>query len=82
MEEYKSPLTCTSANVSGQSTLATTTDILAQFGKRSHIIKRVVDDGPRAGAASTVVRIIGKNIEVLREGSISTFALLAAAGKK
>jgi len=82
MAEYNAPLTCTSANVSGLLALATPAAILTQFGERASMVERVIDDGPRAGAASTVVRIIGNELDIIREGSISAAALLAAAGKK
>ncbi len=71
MTEYQAPLTCTSANVSGASTLPTVGEILQQFGPRAHMIDEVHDDGPRKGLASTVVQVIDESVEVLREGAIS-----------
>lgn len=68
--EHDAPLTCTSANVSGEPPLPTPAEILAQFGERAGMIDRVIDDGPRSGAPSTVVRIFGDEIEILREGAI------------
>lgn len=64
------PLTCTSANVHGEPTLHTVTEIVEQFGERKNVITRVIDDGKREGQASTVVRCIGDRLEVLREGVI------------
>lgn len=71
MEEHDAPLTCTSANVSGSPTLQTPSEILQQFGAQASMITEIIDDGPRKGLASTVVRVIGDEVTVLREGEIS-----------
>lgn len=71
MEEYDAPLTCTSANVSGAPTFATPGEILQQFGEKAQMIDEIHDDGSRKGLASTVVRVIGDTVTVLREGVIS-----------
>jgi L-threonylcarbamoyladenylate synthase len=71
MEKHNAPLTCTSANVSGLSTLGTPSEILQQFGAKANMVTKIMDDGPRKGLASTVVRVIGDIVEVLREGEIS-----------
>lgn len=71
MAECNAPLTCTSANVSGLATLPTVGEILQQFGPRSQMITKVVDDGPRKGLASTIVRVVGDEVAILREGDIS-----------
>lgn len=71
MEKYDAPLTCTSANVSGAPTLGTVGEILQQFGEKASMITTVVDDGPRKGLASTIVRVIDDEITILREGEIS-----------
>ena len=71
MTEYNAPLTCTSANVSGLATLSTVGEILQQFGPQAKKITEIVDDGPRKGLASTIVRIIDDEITILREGDIS-----------
>ncbi len=70
MEENNAPLTCTSANVSGASTLSTTGEILQQFGPRAFMITKVIDGGPRKGLASTIVRVLDTKLTVLREGDI------------
>lgn len=75
MDMYKAPLTCTSANVSGMETKNTPEEILMQFGEKAEMIDDVVDDGPRAGVSSTVIKVIGDQIEILREGAISRVAL-------
>ncbi|MFT7507322.1 MAG: L-threonylcarbamoyladenylate synthase [Acidimicrobiales bacterium] len=71
MEEYDSPLTCTSANVSGAPTFATPGEILQQFGEKAQMINEIHDDDSRKALASTVVRVVGDTVTVLREGSIS-----------
>lgn len=71
MAEYNAPLTCTSANVSGASPENTPEAILAQFGDRASLIDRVLDDGPRSGVASIVVKVVGDSVEIIREGAIS-----------
>lgn len=82
MAEHDAPLTCTSANVSGAPTLSTPGEILQQFGPKANLIDEIIDDGPRKGLASTVVRVIGGEVTVLREGEISEWdikkALMAA----
>lgn len=71
MEQHQAPLTCTSANVSGAPTLPTVGEILQQFGSRALLITDVIDDGPRKGLASTIVRVVGDNVTFLREGTVS-----------
>lgn len=71
MRENNAPLTCTSANVSGSPTLQTPDEILQQFGAKAGMITQIIDDGPRKGLASTVVRVMGDDVTVLREGEIS-----------
>lgn len=66
------PLTCTSANLSGMPTLATVPEILAQFGECASVISRVIDDGPRSGTPSTVVRVLDDEVEIIREGAVSS----------
>ncbi|CAN5770294.1 L-threonylcarbamoyladenylate synthase [soil metagenome] len=69
---FKAPYTATSANVSGQPSLHTVSEILEQFGTAAGQIDLVVDDGPRKSALpSTVVRLVGDEIEILREGALS-----------
>lgn len=70
MATYDAPLTCTSANVHGQPTLPTPAEILKQFDDKQKHITRVVDDGPRTGVASTVVKVSEGKVEILRQGSV------------
>jgi len=70
MAKYNAPLTCTSANKSGYPTEATVQAICAQFSAEASLIKEIIDDGPRSGLPSTVVRVSDDKIEILREGAI------------
>ncbi len=66
----------TSANISGQRSLSTAQEVLRELGGR---IDLVLDGGPTLlGRESTVVRIIGDEITVLREAAISRDDILKA----
>jgi L-threonylcarbamoyladenylate synthase len=71
MEEFDAPLTCTSANVHGAPVFSTPGEILQQFGEKAQYIDKITDDGPRKSLATTVVRVIGDTITIIREGDIS-----------
>ncbi len=71
MKENDAPLTCTSANVSGAPTLPTVGEIQQQFGKNFPMITKIIDDGPRKGLASTIVKVIDDEVVILREGDIT-----------
>lgn len=73
--EYETPLTCTSANVSGMSTCASVPEILSQLGDKSTHIKRIIDGGERSGVSSTVVRVHRGKADVLREGAVPAEAI-------
>jgi L-threonylcarbamoyladenylate synthase len=64
------PLTCTSANRHGQPTMMTPQSIVDQFGDKVQMITKIVDDGPRVGQPSTIVRCVDDVVTVLRHGSI------------
>lgn len=73
MQEHNAPLTCTSANVSGLATLTTPESIINQFkvcDKKFVGFSKVIDDGPRSGLPSTVVKIVDDELLLLREGVI------------
>ena len=74
IEEYmvirNAPLTCTSANCHGQPTMMTPQSIVDQFGDKVQMITNIVDDGPRAGQPSTIVRCVDNVVTILRKGSI------------
>ena len=59
------PLVTTSANLHGRPTPATAAEVRAELG-----IDVVIDGGACTGAPSTVVRVDGDDVEVLRQGSI------------
>lgn len=80
MQNNDAPLTCTSANVSGAPTLPSVGEILQQFGRNAHMIRKVIDDGVRKGLASTVVRVVGDTFTVLREGDITEEEIYAKIG--
>ena len=82
MDTFDAPLTCTSANISGSPTLPTVGEILQQFGSRAHTIDTVIDDGPRKSLASTIVRVIGDTVDILREGDISPYSIFTMIGKE
>jgi L-threonylcarbamoyladenylate synthase len=75
MSEHDAPLSATSANISGLPTHESIEEILAQFGERASLISTVIDGGVRNGTPSTVVRVEGEVVEVLREGAISEEAI-------
>lgn len=81
MDTNDAPLTCTSANVSGAPCLSTPQEILQQFGPKAGVITSIIDDGPRKGLASTVVRVMDGQVDILREGSISEREILRAVGR-
>lgn len=64
------PLTCTSANLSGEAPESTPEAILKQLGQEAALITEVYDDGPRTGDPSTVVRCVDEAPEVLRQGPV------------
>ncbi len=66
----------TSANISGRRSLSTAQEVLRELGGR---IDLVLDGGPTLlGRESTVVRIVGDEIAVLREAAISRDDILKA----
>ena len=67
------PLLLTSANASGQPPATTADQVVAQIGDS---IPLLLDDGPtRYGGASTVARVLGNRMEILREGVIERAAM-------
>lgn len=73
-QKHATPLTCTSANVSGLPTLSTPEEIIEQFTLHSPQFAgftTVYDDGPRKAPASTIVRVVDDTLTIIRPGSIS-----------
>jgi protein-tyrosine phosphatase len=67
------PLVLTSANLSGQADAVTAQEVVAALGGE---LALVLDDGPcRYGQPSSVVRIKGKQFEILREGVVGAATL-------
>lgn len=63
------PIVLSSANISGQNDAVTAEQVLESLGDRLHL---VLNDGQsRLGQPSTVVRLQGKKLEVLRQGVVS-----------
>lgn len=67
LAERVGPVAATSANLHGQDTPARAADVGQLFPE----VGVVIDDGPRPGAASTVVSVVDGAAIVLREGPIS-----------
>jgi L-threonylcarbamoyladenylate synthase len=63
------PLAVTSANISGRPTPATCEELHSVFGATVEIY--LCEDGPLAGAESTVVAVSRADVKVLREGQIA-----------
>ena len=69
----EAPLVLTSANLSGKPAQTTAPPVAAQLGDSLPLL---LDDGPtRYGGASTVARVIGNRVEILREGVIERAAM-------
>ncbi|MGI9473343.1 MAG: Sua5/YciO/YrdC/YwlC family protein [Rubripirellula sp.] len=67
------PLVLTSANLSGHETPTTAQGVADQLGDSLPLL---LDDGPtRYGGASTVARVQGNRLEILREGAIERAAM-------
>ena len=62
------PLVSTSANIHGQKTPETISEIRKLF--KPGIVEVFVDDGPRKGKPSTIVDVTGSHPKILRTGSI------------
>lgn len=63
------PITATSANISGMSSLDDPSDVLTSFGDKIDVL---VDGGKtKGGLESTVVDVSGKEPVILREGAIA-----------
>ncbi len=60
-------VTGTSANLSGRPSCRTAAEVVASLDER---IRLVIDGGKLDGKESTVVKVVGETVEVLREGSV------------
>ncbi len=71
------PLVLTSANLSGQGDTVTAEQVVQSLGDS---VGMVLSDGPsRYGQASTVVRVEGNRLEILRSGVLTDSAVLRGA---
>lgn len=70
------PITCTSANIHGKKTPGIISEICMQFKK--HDISVYLDAGKLTGQPSTIVDMTGKQIQIIREGTISERDILDA----
>ena len=74
IKECGGALIGTSANISGRSSLRTAQEVVGELGDR---VDLVVDGGPALlGKESTVLRVLGNESTVVREGAISRDDLL------
>ena len=74
------PLWLTSVNPTGAPPLVDAAEIETQYGEHLALI---VDDGPSPlGTASTVVRVNGRRLQVLREGILSANEVLETAAER
>jgi L-threonylcarbamoyladenylate synthase len=65
------PLISTSANVAGQPSAYRISDLVDQFAGRAALPDLIIDAGPLPKQpASTIVKIVGPELEVIRAGSI------------
>jgi len=69
MRECGSPLATSSANISGQPSVAFSTDIAPELLVKVPAL--VADDSPKSGIASTVIDCTGPEPVVLRQGAIT-----------
>lgn len=72
------PLTCTSANISGQKTLSVISDISMQF--KPGDISVYIDDGTLEEKPSTIIDLTCEKPRVLRKGAISEKQIMDAIG--
>ncbi len=75
-----SPLTATSANLTGQKAPTQADQVIESFG---HKIDLILDAGPtRGGKGSTLIDVTGESPRILRPGAISKEAIWAVLKKK
>lgn len=73
------PLAATSANISGEASPSTSSQVFDQLNGK---IELIIDGGEcKGGISSTVVDCSGEEIKILREGGITTGQIQFALGK-
>lgn len=79
VKEFGKPITSTSANLTGQPTMSSIQEILAQFGEKASMITRIIDGGTLPESKpSTLVDVRGETPLILRVGAISEVAILGS----
>ena len=79
LRKLNEPIVLTSANLSGEAPATSASEARDALGARPDL---VIDDGPASfGKPSTVVRIDGKDVTVLREGAVSKDRLVKGMAK-
>jgi len=73
LRDWSAPITGTSANVSGKPPAATQAEVVAYFGDA---LDCIVPGRCPGGAASTVVDVTGETPGIIREGAVSTSAIM------
>jgi len=78
LREAGRPFAAPSANRFGRISPTTAEAVCKEFGRRTPFL---VDGGPcRCGVESTIIRVVGGRVEILRHGAISQEELASAAG--
>ena len=78
--ELGRPITGTSANISGEPSATTVSEVVRQLGTT---VDFIIDGGPCSGdIPSTVVDVTEEGLHILREGAISKAELEEACGQK
>lgn len=79
VKEFGKPITSTSANLTGEPTMSSVQEILAQFGEKASMVTRVIDGGTLLQSVpSTIVDVRGDTPVIIRAGAISEVAILEA----
>ncbi len=77
VKKLGTPITTTSANVSGRPSCYTVLEVMAQFGKRKIKPDIIIAGGKlKRGRISTVVDLSGPEVKILRAGSIPAGKIL------
>lgn len=66
VQELGAPIVTTSANLSGEDPIGNPDEIVRQFGKQLDLI---IDGGVLATDVSSVISLVGDQVEILREGA-------------
>lgn len=72
IKEFNSPLTTTSANISGKKETYSAQEVYEMFQNQTFQPDLIIDvpENPQRNKPSTIVRIVEERVEVLREGEI------------